>query len=682
MLNTNQEAHQDLTPTARRSSAGLLRVGLICAVLCCGRLAPADDFVWTDPGGFNTWDDQLGIGFPWLDLTGPPITPWPNGPTDTALFSLPFTPPIPADVLVDFSPVVQQLTVQSQFLEFDFGDFNTGGPTALTVLGSNLFTIGGIPGPNPPPILIIDSTLSGSPGGINANGTLIGDGNLSVGGFTINGPGAFLNDTNQIKVGSSGNGSLAVSGGATASTTGALYLGLNASGVGQVIVDGLGSSLQAATMGIGNSGQGTLYVSGGATASTTGALNLGLNASGVGEVNVSGLGSSLHAATMGIGNSGQGTLNVSAGGLVSTPGSFSIGGNSGGVGIVNVDGIGSSLQSTFPFGPMLVGDTGQGTLTITNGATVFFGPQAIVIGRNSGGLGSVTMSGSNSSMQSGQLIVGESPGNVFSSGTGFLTVNGGTASATVIELGLGFGSQGTITLNGAGSSLHSSGLLDVGVNGVGTLIVNTLSSVTVGNAVLIAGGSTVDLSGGGLMSVGNVGLATPDPGSMLIGAGGGVRGAGTIIGLVVNNGGTLTPEFFPGALHITGTYTQGAGGTLHMQLGGASPGSGYDQLFVSGDMLLAGLVKVDLINGFLPTLGETFDVFSIGGSFSDPTATFSFPALPAGEHFTTAFSGGIFSLTVVPEPSSLALAAGAALGLCAFGLRRTQRARRKTRRAD
>ncbi len=685
MLRNDQETHRDLTPTARRSLACLLRAGLICVALCCGRLAPADDFVWTDPGGFNTWDDQFGIGSPWLDLTGPLITPWPNGPADTALFSLPFTPPIPTNVLVDFSPVVQGLTVQSPFLEFDFGDFNTGGPSTLTVLGSNLFTIGVNPALAPPAMLNIDSTTSFSPGGIYANGTLIGDDNSFLGQFIINGLGAFLNDTNQIKVGSSGSGYLFVSGGATASTTGAAYLGLNPIGFGQVnvtgtdIATGTPSHLEIGDwIDVGGAGQGTLNINSGGTVHVQTAVTLGDTSTGVGHGIVSGSGSSLTGGYMFVGNSGHGDLTINTGGSVSTPGSFSIGGNSGSVGIVNVDGIGSSLQATGPGGWMLVGDAGQGTLTITNGATVSVSG-LLVIGRSWGGYGfppngSVNISGG-SSLQAGSLEVGES-------GIGFLTINGGSASAANIYLGSVSSGYGVITLNGAGSSLHSSGLIEVGVDGVGTLTANTLSSITVGQQLLIRAGCTVDLIGGGLMSVGNVGFATPASGSVLIGTGGDVGGNGTIIGAVVNNGGTVDPGFSPGALHITGSYTQGAGGTVHMQLGGASPGTGYDQLFVSGDMQLAGLVKVDLINGFIPTLGETFNVFSIGGSFSDPTATFNFPGLPAGEHFTTAFSAGIFSLTVVPEPSSLVLAAGAALGLGAFGLRRTQRARRKTRRAD
>ncbi len=42
----------------------------------------------------------------------------------------------------------------------------------------------------------------------------------------------------------------------------------------------------------------------------------------------------------------------------------------------------------------------------------------------------------------------------------------------------------------------------------------------------------------------------------------------------------MSPGFSPGALAITGSYTQGAGGSLPIEIGGTTPGSGYDQLNV------------------------------------------------------------------------------------------------------
>ena len=51
---------------------------------------------------------------------------------------------------------------------------------------------------------------------------------------------------------------------------------------------------------------------------------------------------------------------------------------------------------------------------------------------------------------------------------------------------------------------------------------------------------------------------------------------------LVNGGGTVAPH---GALHLTGDYTQGANGTLQLDLRGAGDG---DALTVDGAVALAG----------------------------------------------------------------------------------------------
>lgn len=112
--------------------------------------------------------------------------------------------------------------------------------------------------------------------------------------------------------------------------------------------------------------------------------------------------------------------------------------------------------------------------------------------------------------------------------------------------------------------------------------------------------------------------------------------AGRLMGTnVVTVAGTLTSqgEVSPGAsagrLAIAGAYSQGAAGTLAIELGGRAAGSGHDQLVVSGNAALNGWLTVSLINGFAPALGDRFPILTAGSS-SGAFSSNSLPALAAG----------------------------------------------------
>ena len=55
-----------------------------------------------------------------------------------------------------------------------------------------------------------------------------------------------------------------------------------------------------------------------------------------------------------------------------------------------------------------------------------------------------------------------------------------------------------------------------------------------------------------------------------------------------------------------------------MQLGGTVAGSGYDQINCTGQLVLAGALDVELIDGFQPQAGESFQLFDgeLSGAFS------------------------------------------------------------------
>ncbi len=71
------------------------------------------------------------------------------------------------------------------------------------------------------------------------------------------------------------------------------------------------------------------------------------------------------------------------------------------------------------------------------------------------------------------------------------------------------------------------------------------------------------------------------------------------------NAATLRPGSPVGALSLSGPFTNVAGGTYHMQMGGDSPGQ-YDRIDVNNSVNLAGTLNVTFTTGFYPTFGNTF----------------------------------------------------------------------------
>jgi hypothetical protein len=89
-----------------------------------------------------------------------------------------------------------------------------------------------------------------------------------------------------------------------------------------------------------------------------------------------------------------------------------------------------------------------------------------------------------------------------------------------------------------------------------------------------------------------------------------LNGSGTVTGNVMNNAGHISPggDGFAGTITIAGSYIQAGGGTLIVDLGGTVPGSTYDQLVVTDSATLGGVLNVSLSPGFVPALGNVFNV--------------------------------------------------------------------------
>ncbi|MEX0941337.1 MAG: hypothetical protein WD002_02205, partial [Pseudomonadales bacterium] len=98
-----------------------------------------------------------------------------------------------------------------------------------------------------------------------------------------------------------------------------------------------------------------------------------------------------------------------------------------------------------------------------------------------------------------------------------------------------------------------------------------------------------------------------------------IQGFGTIIGTVIDDGGTINLGASPGYLEIDGDYSTSEKSTLAIEIAGDQAGVSYDQLVVSGRADLNGRLNVSLLNGFMPVSSAGFVILMAGtleGSFA------------------------------------------------------------------
>jgi len=340
-----------------------------------------------------------------------------------------------------------------------------------------------------------------------------------------------------------------------------------------------------------------------------------------------------------VGDHTAGRMDIAAGGLVNTWRGF-IGGNSNGEGLAVV--VGKWKAS----GSFWVGNAGRGTLNVFDGGTLTSAGNGY-IGFENTAVGYAAVDGPNSAwtMAAGLFIggTGLAPG-----GSGQLLIrNGGRVNAASVTLY----NTGVLTL-GANASLVGpftalGGTLDTINNitfpnsctlGTGGLIVrtngynSTFSGALSGSGGLNKTGSLPVTGPGTLTLTGNStysGPTTVSIGKLVVTGNisspvtvtnvGVLSGNGAVGGIIVSGSGVVAPGNSTGVLTVNGNYTQESGGFLFIEIGGPAPGSGYDRIALSGKATIAGTLNLSLVNGYKPTVGQTFAIItsiSESGNFS------------------------------------------------------------------
>ena len=268
---------------------------------------------------------------------------------------------------------------------------------------------------------------------------------------------------------------------------------------GTVTITGPNASADLnSTTTIGSAGSGTLSVTSGGTLTNGSTVTLGNALAADGTATVSGAGSSwtISGATT-IGNSGDGTLTISSGGLISSA-ATTLGNGATGFGTATVTGANSRWNLS---GGHTIGPSGLGVMTISSAGQVVSSSFAN-LGLSAGGEGRVTVTGVGSRWTLGtQLTVG-------ATGTGDLTISaGGEVSGGDVILGFSASGIGVATITGAGAKLTSTNNLTVANNGTGTLnvasggVVDVVSNLFVNDPAGTPVG-TVNLDGGSIFIAG------------------------------------------------------------------------------------------------------------------------------------------------------------------------------------
>jgi fibronectin-binding autotransporter adhesin len=255
------------------------------------------------------------------------------------------------------------------------------------------------------------------------------------------------------------------------------------------------------------------------------------------------------------------------------------------------------------------------------------------------------------------------------SDAGTLTLGGDMESTLVSTLAarsVTFGGDGDFLVTGdlRGGGPNSENLA-ITMDGAGTLTIAGTNNNYTGNTNVNAG--TLVLNG------------TSAGSNFFVGADGTLGGAGTITGNV-SVAGTLAPGNSIGTLTVNGDLTLDNDSTFNVEIDTSSATA--DQMVVSGAVNIGSNVALNLfdLGGDQPlTFGSILTLidYSQGGSwnggfflFNNATLLNSDTFTAAGNLWRIAYGGDdLITLTVIPEPSTIALLLGLA-GLGAVALRR------------
>ena len=407
---------------------------------------------------------------------------------------------------------------------------------------------------------------------------------------------------------------------------------------------------------VGGAGQGTLIVrnQGVVDADNTPAATttIGFEESGVGILTIDGAGSTLRSGSvLVIGGAGQGTLTVQNQGIVDLagpvgvnppPATTVVGADPTGVGVLIVDGPGSLAR---PGANLLVGDEGQGTLIVKNQGIVALDDVAtaeITVGP----FGRVEMQGG--------TLIGSKPTVGFGTTVdGFLGGSGlvrasvsfsdtallGVGSGEVLRIDGDVSNQGAITVKGGELRLLSE-------------FTNNIQDMHAAPGRITLEGGTIHffepLSNDGVISAAhganNVHGQITNNGEIVVAS----DTVATFHDLVTNGLGTITVLPRGNALFLTdATFTSAS--LLDFSLGSDDAADSSAPLGATGAVSLDGDLAVAVDAGYMPALGDSFELITAGNGIGGTFDNVSLPNLSGGLEFGLIYGASSVMMQVMIE---------------------------------
>jgi len=236
-----------------------------------------------------------------------------------------------------------------------------------------------------------------------------------------------------------------------------------------------------------------------------GTENVYVSANGVNGTAV--LSTSDSGGTFGVGwyANGTSTLTIASGGSFSNTGTSTLGRYANAQGTINVD-AGQFTSGDATSDDLIVGYEGIGVLNVLNGGTVASGD--FYLGYDVGGAGTLTVDGSGSALTSSgnTFVLGRSS----SSGTLRISHGGVVNTSGTVYMGNVSSATAIAVVEGSGSAWKNTGTLLVGEDGNGTLYITNSGLVSAGSLTIdqdLDGDGVVLMDSGGMLGVADGGTA-------------------------------------------------------------------------------------------------------------------------------------------------------------------------------
>jgi outer membrane autotransporter protein len=485
---------------------------------------------------------------------------------------------------------------------------------------------------------------------------------------TITGIGSTWTNSRDFFVGhnSGAEGTVTVSQGGKLTADGHMQIGNLFGSTGTLTVTDAGSSVViGADLNMGWHGNGILKVLNGATVTatgTTGNILIGNEGDATGQAIVDGSGSQLSSAhRIVIGGEGQGTLTLSNGATISATNGIRIAAAAGSTGILNIGAAaaapaaaaGAILAPVIQFGP-----DGGGRI-VFNAINANYDLSAKVSGVGSVDVhaGNLTLSGNNTysggtRVRGGTLTLGTSS----AAGTGAISLDGGTtlSYASGINIANNLIINDVVDLQVNSGTATQSGNLTIAANGLYRLR---------GNGVLQFTGTTTNASGLTRVSDGATILVNGIlSGALSVDNAGRLKGNGTVGTTTVTSGGTVAPGNSIGTLNIVGDVTFNPGSVYEVE---ADAAGSSDRISATGTAFLNGGTVSVIPESGLYAPNTVYAILSAGtvtGTFADVTSNLAFLVPSLSYDGTTVYlalkrNGSSFA-SVAQTPNQLATAGG------------------------